>query len=700
MPRWPVCLLLPLALAARPASAASSDEEELELAYGDKASISVVTGTKQPLRRAPSVATVITAEDIAALGATNLDELLESVPGMHVSRSNVHYAPLYFIRGISGPFNPQTLMLQNGVPMTTLFVGDRGLGWGDLPLENVERIEIIRGPGSALYGADAFAGVINIVTKTAADTPGTDIGLRAGSFGSADVWAQHGGEIGPFELAAYLRVGHTDGFRKIVSADAQTGLDAVFGTHASLAPGPVDVGFDAVDASLDLARGHWRARMGYKLRDEIGTGAGVAAALDPVGKARTERIAADLSLSDIELGGGWKVGAVASYLHFTQSTRMILQLFPPGAFGGSFPNGMFGTPLTWERQLRLSASATYEGLESHRLRLGVGHDDLNLYRTQEFKNFFVITQGPLTGLPAPTPNAEIVEFPVDQSFLTPHRRKLNYVYVQDEWSIAKDWTLTAGLRHDHFSDFGGTTNPRLGLVWEASLDLTAKLLYGQTFRAPAFNELYSINNPVARGNPNLKPETIATLEAALAWQAASGTQLNLSVFRYRVKNIIRTVPDTVASAAASFANTGTQRGHGLEAEVIWDALRNLRVSGHYAYQRSVDEASGHDAGYAPHHHLYARADWRIAGGWLVSGQLNHVADRKRTAGDLRPDVPDYTTVDLSLRTQRGRGHWDFVATAHNLFDANVLEPSLAPGSIPNDLPMAPRALVLQAIYAF
>ena len=77
-----------------------------------------------------------------------------------------------------------------------------------------------------------------------------------------------------------------------------------------------------------------------------------------------------------------------------------------------------------------------------------------------------------------------------------------------------------------------------------------------------------------------------------------------------------------------------------------------------------------------------------------------MADRKRTAGDLRPDVPDYTTVDLSLRTQRGRGHWDFVATAHNLFDANVLEPSLAPGSIPNDLPMAPRALVLQAIYAF
>jgi iron complex outermembrane receptor protein len=303
-------------------------------------------------------------------------------------------------------------------------------------------------------------------------------------------------------------------------------------------------------------------------------------------------------------------------------------------------------------------------------------------------------------VPAPTPNAEIVEIPVDQSFLTPHRRKVNYAYLQDEWSIANDWTLTAGLRHDQFSDFGGTTNPRLGLVWDASLDLTAKLLYGQAFRAPAFSELYSINNPVARGNPGLKPETIATLEAAFAWQAAQATQLNLSVFRYRMKNIIRTLPDTVVNGAASYANTATQRGHGLEAEATWDALRTLRVSAHYAYQHATDEASGQDAGLAPHHHLYARADWRVAGGWLVSGQFNRVAGRKRGPGDLRPDVPDYSTVDLALRTQHGRGRWDFIATVRNLFDADVLEPVPAPGAIPNDLPMAPRALMLQAVWMF
>jgi hypothetical protein len=86
---------------------------------------------------------------------------------MHVSRAALLNQPIYVMRGIySNPTNPQILMLQNGVPMTTLYSGDKGNAWGGLALENIARIEIIRGPGSALYGADAFTGVINIITKT------------------------------------------------------------------------------------------------------------------------------------------------------------------------------------------------------------------------------------------------------------------------------------------------------------------------------------------------------------------------------------------------------------------------------------------------------------------------------------------------------------------------------------------------------
>lgn len=662
----------------------ASEEEELALAYGDKSTVSIATGSKQPLRRAPAVATVITAQDIAAMGAVDLDDVLETVPGIHVSRSHNGFGPLYLIRGIHSEFNPQTLMLQNGVPMTTLFVGNRGNVWSGLPVEHIARIEVIRGPGSALYGADAFSGVINIITKTAADVAGAEVGARAGSFKSRDGWVQYGGTAGAFDIAAYLRVGRTDGQRETVQADAQTAFDALFGTSASLAPGPMNVGFDAVDGHLDVSSGKLRLRAGYKLRDEVGTGVGVGASLDPVGKLRSQRTHLDLSWSELDLAPDLKATLAASGLHYIQRIDMLM-IFPPGAFGGAFPTGMLGAPSTWERQWRLSAVATYTGWSGHTLRFGAGYDDLDLYRTRELKNFDSVF----------APTGVYQEVPVSQSFMVPQRRSVRYVYAQDEWNFAKDWTLTAGVRHDRYSDFGSTTNPRMALVWDARHDFTAKLLYGRAFRAPAFTEQYSINNPVIQGNPALRPERIATTEAAFSWQASVTTQINLNLFRYHVKDFIRA---GVEGGVSRFTNTGEQKGRGLELETVWDASRRLRVAGNLAWQRSVDETTQTDAGYAPRVHMNARADWSFANGWLLGGQVNHVGDRQRAAGDARPAIRDNTTLDLTLRSSLGKGRWEFAASVRNLFDADVREPSLAPGtSLPNDIPMAGRSLYLQAM---
>lgn len=674
-----------------------SEEEELAQVYGDKTTVSIATGTPQALRRAPAVATVITAQDIAAMGATGIDEVLESVPGIHVSRSNNTFAPLYLIRGIHSEFNAQTLMLLNGVPLTTLFVGNRGLGWGDMPVENIARIEVIRGPGSALYGADAFSGVINVITKAAADVGGTDLGVRVGSFNSRDGWWQYGGRLGSYDVAGYLRIGQTDGQRETVTADQQSYLDALFGTRASLAPGPMNVGFKALDANAEVGRDKLRLRGSYKLRDDLQTGAGVGGALDPVGRYKIERITSDASWSDIELADDWRGTLSASYLHYAQTFNVPLQLFPPGAFGGAFPNGMLGAPSTWERQWRVAAVASYGGFKGHNLRLGVGHDDLDMYRTREIKNFTIVPSGLAVGLPVPLPSGGLQEFPASESFAEPNRRTVSYAYVQDEWSLANDWTLTAGLRHDHYSDFGGTTNPRAALVWDAKLDLTVKLMYGRAFRAPAFTEQYSINNPVIRGNAALKPETISTWEAAFAWQARADTQVNLSLFRYGMKDIIRTT-DT-GGGTAQFNNAGAQHGAGLELEAQWDASRRLRLSGNLALQRSIEDLTDTDAGYAPRRHLHVRADWSVANGWLLSGQVNHVAQRQRAAGDARAPIPDYTTADLTLRSGRERDGWDLALSVRNLFNADAREPSLAPGlSLPGDIPLARRSLYVQLAY--
>jgi iron complex outermembrane receptor protein len=277
-------------------------------------------------------------------------------------------------------------------------------------------------------------------------------------------------------------------------------------------------------------------------------------------------------------------------------------------------------------------------------------------------------------------------------FLSPQKRKVNYIYVQDEWSFARDWTLTGGVRHDHYSDFGGTTNPRVALVWEARQDLTAKLMYGSAFRAPSFVEQYATGNPVALGNSSLTPEKISTFEGVLIWQARHNLLASLSIFQHKISDII-------ALTGSTYQNTGKQDGNGGELELTWDPLPSLRLSGNYAYQKNTDQTTKRDSGYAPHHHLYTRVDWRFMPGLLASSQLNWVADRKRAAGDTRPDVSDYTSVDLTLRTDQPKQGWDFALSLRNAFNADIREPTKLGSGITFDLPMPGRTYWIQARYS-
>ncbi|MBS1143758.1 MAG: TonB-dependent receptor [Proteobacteria bacterium] len=683
-----IAITVTLALSLGEQAICQTDEEEdLALAYGDRNFVSIATGSKQLLRKAPSVATVITAQDIANMGARTVDEALESVPGLHVSRATMNYGANYSIRGILTESNPHVLLMVNGVPWTSAYQGNRGDMPFTLPVENVSRIEVIRGPGSAMYGADAFAGTINVITKTADEIGGTSVGLRAGSFNSWDSWIQHGSRIGGLEIAGYLKIGATDGQRQIVQADAQTSIDALgFSPAASLAPGRVNLGNDDFSAQLDLALGGFRWRNAFNQRDNAAAGVGIAGAIDPTGRYRTARFNSDLSWNDANLTPDLGISLQASFMHMANEITTPATLYPAGAFFGAFPNGMIGAPEKWEKQFRLSASGIYTGFADHRIRFGLGHDEMNIYKTKEWKNFTLLGGGPF---PSAVPWSEASG---TNLFLSPHKRHVEYVYAQDEWSFARQWTLTAGVRYDNYSDFGSTTNPRVALVWDAHEDLTAKLMYGSAFRAPSFVEQYATSNPVARGNSSLSPETITTLEASLAWQTTERLHTTLSVFRHKIQDII-------ALSGSSYQNTGKQRGNGGEVEISWDASTNLRLSGNYAYQHNIDERTGQDTGYAPHQILHTRAEWRFATGWHLNGQINYVADRQRAPGDARTQIPDYTSIDLTLRTDRNKAGWDFSASVYNLLNADIREPSITSSGIVFDLPMPGRTVWLQARYS-
>lgn len=682
-------LLLSALLACVPAQASEADEDIFS-SFGDENFVSIATGKRQALQRAPAVASVITAEDIRAMGAKDLNEMLETVPGLHVGVNATGYNPMYIIRGIrsklSPEFNAQVLMLVNGIPITNVFAGDRGQVWGGFPLESVQRVEVIRGPGSAIYGADAFAGTINIITKSAERAHGLDSGISYGSYDERRAWAtaQHLFGSG-FELFTSIEYRKTDGVDETIEADAQTTADTLFPPAASLAPGKTELRGESVDARLEVKKDLVKLRMSYAERINFGTGAGANQALDPEGEANAIRFSSDLTYRDPNFSEHWDVQAQLSY--FDSQTKNDLVLAPPGAnLPFNFPDGLIGNPNYSEKHWRTEFSGFFSGFDNHELRIGVGYQYLDQYRIEESKNFVIqLSPGP-NPVAIPFPLGGVVDVTDTTPFNQEETRKIYYAFVQDEWAIAPDWSVTAGLRYDHYSDFGETINPRFALVWQTSYKLTTKLLYGRAFRAPSFVELFNINNPIALGNPNLDPEVIDTTEIAFNYAASTQLHFGLNLFYYEMQDIIR-FEQNIAE------NTDDQTGHGLEFEASYSPFDNWRLTGNYAWQSSDDEQTDDEAPNVPRQQFYLRSDWEFISGMFANLQINHVMDRERAQGDSRSAVDDYTKVDLYLRATELLPSWEFAAGVKNLTDEDIYEPSLGtdPVPIPGDLPLGGRS---------
>ena len=687
-----------LVLFAAPSLAQDSNSEESDLAaiYGDSDFVSIATGSSQPIARAPAVATVITSSQIRDMGATDLDQVLETVPGLHVSHFYQAYNPIYAIRGIYSDTNPQVLILINGIAITNLYQGNRGQVWGGMPVNNISRIEVIRGPGSALYGADAYAGVINIITKDAAEIDGTDLGARLGSYKSKDIWLLHGGTYGGIDISYSVEYGTTAGQDSLIESDRQTSLDNIFAnppysaSRVSFAPGTVNLGEKYFDGRFDAASNAWQIRLGYQGRYDVETGAGVTQTLDPEGRNKSTRLNADISyfMKHVE---NWDTSFQLSY--FDASTQSDLVLFPPGAFAGAYPDGVIGNPDVYERHTRFGISSFYTGWQKHRVRLGAGINYGDLYKVRETKNFLIDPSG------APIPLGGVTDVSSTAAFLRPTDRTDSYVFAQDEWTFANDWAVTAGMRHDKYSDFGDTLNPRAALVWQTAYNLTSKLLYGRAFRAPSFAELYNINNPVALGNPNLKPETIDTLEFAFDYQPISRLRTGLNLFHYHMDNIIRSIPDPAPASTVTAQNTGSQKGYGFEWEITWFISDSLKGNANYAFQHSEDLTTNTDAGNAPHHEVYAGMDWQFNNDWSINPQLTFVGERQRVTGDTRPRLKSYILTDITIRRTHTLGNFEIAASIRNIFDADAREPSPNPGLIPNDLPLAGRNFYAELRYS-
>ena len=669
-------------------------------------------GSPGPLSQAPAVASVITSEQIRAMGATHLDDILESVPGLHIAPSQVKpLDPVYSIRGIHSQVNNQVLTLLDGLPVVQQLTGGP-LFVFRMPVANIERIEVIRGPGSAVYGADAFAGVVNIVTKKASDIDSSEVGVRLGSFDTFNAWGLHSTQIKGWDVAMGFEWQQSSGDEdRIIGADLQTTFDGIFGTSASLAPGSLNTGFEVLDMHLTLERKDWTVRLWGWLEDDKEVGAGSGQALDPEGKIDSTHVLVDVAHRK-KLSDRWELGNRLSFLYLDQRQDGNLRLFPRGTvlpIGSdgnvnffqpvgvvAFPDGFIGNPSDFSRSLSWDSFAIYDAGDKHRWRVGVGVNT-RWMDTAETLNFGPgvidgtqpVVDGTLT---------DITDSPF--IFVGDHDRDLWYVSVQDHWQVSPRLEITAGLRFDHYSDFDSTVNPRLALVYKPSPDrdpsspgLTTKLLYGTAFRAPSFVELFLSNNPVQLGNANLKPETIETLELVFDYSPNQKVRTALSFFGHEIEDLIDLVPDFNGSPSSTYQNAKEQEGYGFEVETAWQVSGDLQLLGNFAWQRAQDGVTGERVPFAAGQQAFLSLHWGFLESWTLNGRVNWVAGREREAGDPRPQLDDYTMTDLTLRHQPATKNWEWALGLRNVLDEDALEPSS--GEVPGDYPLAGRSAFLE-----
>ncbi|MDD2723195.1 MAG: TonB-dependent receptor [Methylovulum sp.] len=667
--------------------------------------VTIATGTPKPVFQSAAITSVITADQIKSMGATELHEVLETVPGVHASIKEGDYDYSYSMRGISNNANSQVLILLNGTRITTPFGGTLMTGT-EMPLEAIQRVEVIRGPGSALYGADAFAGVINIITKKAGDINGTRAGVRAGNWDTQSTWGQHSTELAGWNIGTSLQYQHTQGDDgRVMDADAQTAFDNALQTHASHAPGALNSRYETLNGHLNLQRKHWNIGFwGFNSMD-AGTRAGIAGALDPKGIANGEQYLGDVRFSTEDWLDDWELTAHASYLRtnflaqlqlFPDKTR--LPIGPDGNINTSdfslinFPDGVNANVGRLEKIPSFELTSIFRGLNQHVVRLNTGFRHEAISTTESINigtgvitdNTQTVVNGQLTNLTG-TPFV----------YLADTNRSIWSLVAQDEWQIAKNWQLASGVRYDNYSDFGGTLNPRLALVWDINKRLTGKLLYGRAFRAPNFSEQGTQNNPVVLGNKYLKPETINTTELAFDYRPLLSLHTTLNIYYYEISNLISTVPMT--DGLSQYQNNGNQNGYGSEFEWDWQWGQQWNIKGNYAWQNATNAATDKRISGVPEHHIYVALGWHFSPQWNIQPQLNWIGGRTRALGDQR-QLDDYETVDLTLRGKKLFKHLNLAASLRNAFDGHPLEPAAL--QLPQNLPLAGRSFYFEASIDF
>jgi outer membrane receptor for ferrienterochelin and colicin len=480
---------------------------------------------------APASVTVITADQIQKYGYRTLGDILRSVRGFYVtSDRNYSYVG---IRGFErlGDWNSRVLLLVDGHRTNDHIFGQAMIGSEFLvDVDLIDRVEIIRGPSSSLYGAGAFLAVINVITRKPQQLKGWELSVEQASFDTYKGRASYGGHYKGIDLllsgSFYNSEGQTLYFPEFDNPATNNGIARNLDYESS----------QHILANVSF-RGFTLQGL-FSARDKGAPTAYFGAVFnDPRTHNRDYHQYFDLRYQH-SVGEKWDLMARTS---FDQS-----RLEAPFAYFTGLPDGSIALDNYsdrgnwWSGEAQLSRTL----LEKHKLTFGAELID-NLRQDQ---GYYAAVANVFTTTPASS--------------------LISALYAQDEFAITHKLSLSGGLRYDHYANFGGTTNPRLGLIYHPFQPTTFKLLYGSAFRAPEVFEIFPTVGPLFESNLLLKPETIHSFEGVVEQGFGQRFKLSGSVFRNRIQHLISLETDAGKLVYRNFEDvqvTGVEiefSGHG------------------------------------------------------------------------------------------------------------------------------------------
>jgi vitamin B12 transporter len=566
--------------------------------------VSTATRIPVPQAAAPVAVTVITGESLRSRGITHVADALREVPGAALAQTGSAGAQTaLFLRGGESKY---VKVLVDGVPVNE---GGGAFDFGTLTTHNVERIEIVRGPASVLYGSDAVTGVVQIFTRRGRGRPHVDASARAGTHGTYDGDVSLAGAAGPATFSFGVSTFRTSGIYPFNSGYRNDGVSGL----VHLAPD------ERTSARLSVRYADNRVHFPT-------TGSGVPA--DSNQFRSQDRLVLGLEV------GRFFTPRVQGRLALASNAADVGGANEPDSPGDSL--GFYFTSIGATRRRSADADLTASVGAATWLTVGAHAEE---QRETAF------TQGSI-----PTSNSSFRE-----------SRRSRAAYTQLLFGGGEAGSATVGGRYDHSETFGGFATYRVAANVRVARGSRIRAAAGTAFREPQFYENFTTAFTV--GNPDLQPERTASWEVGASQDIARRATLAASYFGQRFANMIDYTSAPLPPDSANYYNIARASANGVEVEGRAETLRGLTVEATYTrlWTRVLDPGFDPAVGALlvrgarllrrPTHTATAALSYEREGRGSVSLRLHRVGDRDDRSYAGLPPAPVrldwYTRVDVS-----------------------------------------------------